>query len=153
MLRNRGNGTFEDVSSRSGAYFRESKLIGRGSAVGDYDNDGDLDVVILNLQGPGVLVRNDGGNRNNWLTIRLVGTRSNVDSIGATVTATAGDLRQTSFVGSASGYLSQGDPRVHFGLGERTTVDRLEFRWPSGAGLTVDDVKTNQFLTVTEPRE
>ena len=153
LLGNRGDGTFEDVSARSGEYFSQSKFIGRGSAIGDYDNDGDLDVLLLNLEGPGILLRNDCRNGNNWLTIRLVGTKSNRDSIGATVTAVTGPRRQTSSVGSASGYLSQSDSRVHFGFGGKATVDRLEIRWPSGIRLTLENVKTNQFLTLTEPNK
>jgi hypothetical protein len=151
LLRNRGDGTFEDVSGRSGAYFHDCKYVGRGSAVGDFDNDGDLDILILNLGGPAVLLRNDGGNRAGWLTLRLVGTRSNRDSIGATVIVQCGDRRQMSFVGGASGYLSQSDSRVHFGLGTHAKADTIEVRWPSGAKLTLKDVKADQFLTLQEP--
>jgi hypothetical protein len=150
LFRGVGGGRFVDVSSASGAAL-EVKGMGRGSAVGDVDNDGDLDLLVLNLNGPARLLRNDGGNRNNWLMIRTVGTASNRDGIGARIGVTADGVTQLRDVRSSSGYLSQSDPRAHFGLGSAKIVDRIEVRWPSGRVSTLDNVKANQVVTITEP--
>ncbi len=152
MFRGVGGGRFADVSSSSGAAL-EIKGMGRGSAVGDIDNDGDLDLLVLNLNGPARLLRNDGGNRGNWLMVRTIGTESNRDGIGARIRVTAGGVTQLRDIRSSSGYLSQSDPRAHFGLGSAKTVDQLEIRWPSGRVSTIQNVKANQILTVTEPAE
>jgi hypothetical protein len=145
-----GGGRFVDVSSASGAAL-EVKGMGRGSAVGDVDNDGDLDLLVLNLNGPARLLRNDGGNRGNWIMIRTVGTASNRDGIGARIRVTAGGVTQLRDVRSSSGYLSQSDPRAHFGLGSAKVVDRVEIRWPSGRASTIEKIEVNQILTVNEP--
>ena len=152
VFRGVSGGRFADVSSSSGAAL-EVKGMGRGSAVGDIDNDGDLDLLVLNLNGPARLLRNDGGNRGNWLMVRTIGTTSNRDGIGARIRVTAGGLTQLRDIRSSSGYLSQSDPRAHFGLGSAKTVDHLEIRWPSGRVSTIQNVKANQILTVTEPAE
>jgi hypothetical protein len=152
LFRGVGGGRFADVSSSSGAAL-EVKGVGRGSAVGDIDNDGDLDLLVLNLNGPARLLRNDGGNRGNWLMVRTIGTESNRDGIGARIRVTAGGVTQLRDIRSSSGYLSQSDPRAHFGLGSAKTVDQLEVRWPSGRVSTIQNVKANQILTVTEPAE
>jgi len=150
LFRGVGGGRFADVSSSSGAAL-ETKGMGRGSAVGDIDNDGDLDLLVLNLNGPARLLRNDGGNRGNWLMVRTVGTKSNRDGIGARVRLTTGGVTQVRDIRSSSGYLSQSDPRAHFGLGSARTVDRVEIRWPSGRVSTIENVKVDQVLTITEP--
>jgi hypothetical protein len=152
LHRNRGDGTFVDVSAQAGGYFR-AKHIGRGGCFADYDNDGYLDGFIVNLGTPGVLIRNvpPEGARLNWLKLKLVGTKSNRDGFGARIEAVAGDLRQVQESVSHSGYLSQGDPRVHFGLGPRRLVERLVIHWPSGITQTLENVRANQILTVTEP--
>jgi enediyne biosynthesis protein E4 len=150
LYANAGRGRFEDVSERMGDHFRQA-LRGRGAAYADYDNDGDLDVVINNLHGPPVLLRNDVGSRNNWLLVRLVGQRSNRDGIGARLELTAGGTSQVRFRRSASGYLSQNDPRVHFGLGQAGVVERLVITWPSGVRQQLEGVAVNQVLTVHEP--
>ena len=152
LFRGVSGGRFADVSASSGAAL-EVKGVGRGSAVGDIDNDGDLDLLVLNLNGPARLLRNDGGNRGNWLMVRTVGTTSNRDGIGARIRVTAGGVTQLRDIRSSSGYLSQSDPRAHFGLGSAKTVDQLEVRWPSGRVSTIQNVKANQILTVTEPAE
>lgn len=152
LHRNRGDGTFADVSAQAGGYF-QAKHIGRGACFADYDNDGYLDGFIVNLGTPGVLIRNvpPEGARLNWLKLKLVGTRSTRDGFGARIEAVAGDLRQIQESVSHSGYLSQGDPRVHFGLGPRQKVDKLVIHWPSGITQTLENVRANQILTVTEP--
>ncbi len=147
LVRNDGKGKFIDVADQSGSYFRE-KYVGRGAAVGDYDNDGDIDIVVMNLNGPAKLLRNDGGNRNHWLTVapRRPGTK--VETIGARVTVTAGGMRMVQEVAGVAGYLSSSDPRLHFGLGQRTKVDEIEIRWPDREVTRLRDVKANRFLEV-----
>jgi hypothetical protein len=153
LLRNNGDGTFTDVSARSGSYFKFKK-IGRGACFADYDNDGLLDGFIVVLGGKGILFHasQPASARNHWLTLKLVGSRSNRDGFGARIEAVAGDLKQTIESVSESGYLSQGDPRPHLGLGQRTEVDRLTIHWPSGTVQVLEHVKADQFLTVTEPK-
>ncbi|MBN1417202.1 MAG: ASPIC/UnbV domain-containing protein, partial [Planctomycetes bacterium] len=120
-------------------------------AFGDYDDDGDLDILVLCLDQPSRLLRNDGGNRNHWIQILLRGTRSNPDAFGSRVTVRAGDLLQTTERKNAASYLSQNDPRLHFGLGGRTKVDQITVRWPSGAVQTLKDIPADQVLRIEEP--
>ena len=122
-------------------------------AVGDYDNDGDLDVFIVNLDQPSILLRNDGGNGNHWIMIRLEGTKSNRDGIGARVTVRAGDLEQTEELKTGTSYLSQNDPRLHFGLGGRTRVDEIVIRWPGGTTQKLAGIDSDQILYVVEPAD
>ena len=150
LFRGENGKRFVDVSAGSGPAFK-LKGVGRGSAAGDVDNDGDLDLLVLNLNGRARLYRNDGGNRGNWILVRTVGTTSNSDGIGARVRLTAGGVSQVRDIRSSSGYLSQSDPRAHFGLGQHEKVDRIEVRWPSGRVSTLENVKVNQVLTITEP--
>ena len=125
--------------------------MGRGSAAGDYDGDGDMDLLILNLNARARLLQNDGGNSRNWIMIHLVGTESNRDGIGARVRVTAGGATQTRLRVSTSGYLSQSDHRLHFGLGDATQVSAIDILWPSGKTQRLEDVAVNQVITVTEP--
>lgn len=150
LFENQGDGSFIDVSTARGSYFQR-ELVGRGAAFGDYDNDGDIDVFIVNLNDRAVLLRNEGGNRHGWLMIRLVGRRSNRDAVGARVTVVSGGLVQVAQRTSASSYLSQNDHRLHFGLGDREKVDRIEIVWPSGVRQTVGDVPARQIITIREP--
>ena len=150
LFRGKGGRSFVDVSGASGPAFK-LKAVGRGSAAGDLDDDGDLDLLVLNLNGPARLYRNDGGNRGNWIMVRTVGTASNRDGIGARVRVKSGATTQVRDIRSSSGYLSQGDFRAHFGVGKSKKVDRIEVRWPSGRTSTLDNVKVNQVITVTEP--
>ncbi len=145
-----GQRVFVDVSRSVGPYF-DTRSVARGLATGDFDNDGDLDFFVLNIDQPSVLLRNDGGNRNNWLSLNLIGTKSNRDGVGARVTVHSGDFTQVAEKMSASSYLSQNDPRLHFGLGQRTIVDEVTIQWPSGKTQKLKEVKVNQFLKVIEP--
>ncbi len=145
-----GQRVFVDVSRSAGPFF-DSRFVARGLATGDFDNDGDQDFFVLNIDQPSVLLRNDGGNRNNWITLNLTGTKSNRDGIGARVTVRTGNLTQVDEKMSASSYLSQNDPRLHFGLGKATIIDEITVKWPSGKIQKLSNVKVNQFLSVTEP--
>ena len=153
VLRNNGNSTFTDVSSQLGDYFKLKK-VGRGACFADYDNDGYIDAYIMVLGGKGILLHNNPppvGVRNHWLTIKLIGTKSNRDGFGARLEAIAGDLHQYIEATAENGYLSQGDPRPHFGLGKHTEVDKLIIHWPSGIEQEIEHIKADQFLTVKEP--
>ena len=150
LARNVGNGAFEDVSLQSGPFFRE-KYVGRGVTHGDYDNDGDVDLLVVNLNDVPNLLRNDGGNRSHWLKVEArlkfpTGTRH---AIGARVTVTTGDLRQIEDLLPIRGYLGQADPRLHFGIGKAAVVDVVEIRWPDGVVEELHDVKANQTLKLT----
>jgi hypothetical protein len=149
VLENAG-GQFRDVSGWLGPYFREDRM-GRGTAFADYDNDGDSDVVIVNLGGPAVLLRNDGANRNTSLSLRLVGTVSNKDGIGARVTVASGGRTQMAEKRSSGGYLSQNDPRLLFGLGKSRTATKVEIAWPSGKTQVLRDLPAGKTITITEP--
>ena len=151
LFRNATGRRFMEVGREAGSGFA-TPSVGRTLAAGDIDNDGDLDLVVTNNGGAPELLRNDGGNRRNALLVRLVGASSNRDGLGARVTITTGDRRQTREVKSGSSYLGQNDPRAHFGLGDRTRVDQLEIRWPGGRREMIRDVAANQILTVTEGR-
>ncbi|MFQ5789154.1 MAG: CRTAC1 family protein [Acidobacteriota bacterium] len=152
VLENVSGGKFRDVSDKLGAYFRR-ELMGRGASFCDYDNDGDLDVFIVNLNSGAVLLRNDGGNRNPWLSLRLRGHKSNRDGVGAKVKLVSGSRTQIAQKKSSAGYLSQNDPRLHFGLGTGNSVERIEVVWPSGELQVLEDVATGQVVTVDEPRD
>jgi len=152
LFENRGGGTFREIGSGLGPYFRTDD-VGRGLAAGDYDNDGDIDFLLTPNNRAARLLRNDGGNAaGHWLTLRLKGTRSNRDAIGARVVITAGGRRQTEEVRSASSYLSQNDLRLHFGLGKATRVDAIEIDWPiKGSRVEkLGPVDADQFLTIRE---
>jgi len=149
VFKNIQNRKFEDVSQTLGPYFSDEK-VGRGAAFGDIDNDGDIDVFISNLGDEFTLLRNDMGNLNNWILIDLVGTVSNRDAIGAKVSVEAGDDKRVSEKTSAGGYLSQNDPRLHFGLADHSMIDRIEIRWPSGIVQTLENVEPNQIITIQE---
>ncbi|MBN2476338.1 MAG: CRTAC1 family protein [Pirellulales bacterium] len=152
LMRNDGRGNFIDVARQSGDYFHK-KYVGRGATYGDFDNDGDLDLLVVNLNDSPRLLRNDGGNRHAWLTIaaRLHGGKR--DAIGARLCVTAGALTQVQELMPVTGYLSQADPRVHFGLGKAPRADRVEIRWPDGRTTELENVEANQILTVVQDAE
>jgi len=151
LMLNDGGRRFLNVSSQLGPDFQE-KFVGRGSAVADYDNDGDMDVLVTNVNARPRLLRNEGGNRKNWIMVNLQGTVSNRDAIGSRVRVTVGERSQTRWRVSSSGYLSQSDHRLHFGVGDASTIDRIEVKWPSGEIQTLENVQVNQVLTVREPQ-
>lgn len=150
IARNEG-GRFKDVSAGAGDVFK-TEWAARGLAIGDIDDDGDLDIVVSTLDDRGRVLRNEGGNRGHWVELRLVGRRSNRDGIGAEVrvTTASGAIRHAT-ARTAGGYLSAGDRRVHLGLGAEKGVRSIEIRWPSGTLQRLNDVAVDQILTVTEP--
>ncbi len=140
---------FEDVSVDLGEYF-QAENVGRGACFGDYDNDGDLDGYVVNLNDYGVFLRNNRGNENNWITFDLEGTVSNRDAIGALVKLSAGGKEQVGVRRSTTGYLSQNDHRMHFGLAKAERVDFVEIRWPSGKVQRLENLEVNQILKIRE---
>ena len=149
MFRNTGQGTFENVSDQLGPDFQLPR-VSRGAAVGDFDNDGDQDILVSNNGQPPQLLRNDGGNAKHWLEVLLIGTVSNRDAVGARVRIHAGNrLRQDEKKGGMS-YQSAQDPRLHFGLGDCTKVDSVEVHWPSGAVSKLADIKSDQIIAIKE---
>ena len=146
---NTGEGTFADVSEQSGEYF-SIKRVGRGAAFGDYDNDGDTDIFVVNLNQDGVLLRNEGGNGHNWLALKAVGTKSNRDGIGARIEVVTRSQSQIREVQAGSSYLSGHDLRLIFGLGTEMEAETVKITWPSGIEQTLKDVEANQLLVITE---
>ncbi len=149
MFRNTGGGLFENVSDRLGADFQLPRA-SRGVAVGDFDNDGDLDILVNNNGEAPQLLRNDGGNANHWLSILLIGTRSNRDAVGARVKVSAGTLTQYDQKTGGMSYQSGQDPRLHFGLGGHAVIDSMEIDWPSGTKTKLSGIKTDQILAIQE---
>ena len=150
LFLNKGDGTFAETAAQCGRALMAPE-VSRGAAFGDYDNDGDIDVFVVNNGGRATLLRNDGGNRKNWITIKAVGTRSNRDAIGARLTLVADGMTQMKDVKNSGSYCSASDLRVHFGLGSATQVSSLEIKWPRGAIQKLSNLRANQFLTVKEP--
>jgi hypothetical protein len=149
LFRNLGNGRFDNVTAQMGPAFNRP-VVARGAAYADYDRDGDLDIVVTTNDGPAYLFRNEGGNRNNWITVRLVGRKSNRDGIGAVVRVTSKSGKQWSMVRSGSSYCSQSDLALTFGLGSDPDVQAIEIDWPSGQKQKLAGVPANQFLTIDE---
>jgi len=149
LFENSGEGKFTDISVESGLHFKEER-VSRGACFGDYDNDGDIDAYIVNLDDYGILLRNDKGADNNWLILHLIGSNSNKDAIGALVRLTANGSTQMTQKKGGCGYLSQNDPRLHFGLGMADTVEKIEIVWPSGKEQVLENIQANQILVVEE---
>jgi hypothetical protein len=145
----RGNGRFEDVTEQLGAPATTPRAA-RGAAFGDIDNDGDVDIVITNVNAPPDLFRTDTEAGRHWLLVKLVGTTSNRSAIGARLGCTAGGMTQWQEVRGGGSYMSQNDLRAHFGLGETSKVDRLWVRWPRGLEEEWRDVAADQILTLRE---
>jgi len=148
VYRNLGNGTFEELAAKAGPAIVEAHS-SRGCAFGDFDNDGDLDILVVNLNQPPSLLRNDMRGSNHWLKVKLVGTKSNRSAIGARVLVRYGKKVQAQAVVSQSSYYSASDPRLHFGLGAETTAD-IEVYWPNGHLETLKAIHSNQLVTIKE---
>ena len=151
LLRNRGNRTFENATPTLGADLNRP-MMARGAAYADFDGDGDLDMAVATLNGPAHLFRNDGGNRKNWLRVRLSGFRSNRSGIGAVVHVASASGRQWQMVHSGSSYASQSDLALTFGLGDDPRVSRIDVEWPSGRTQTFQDLAPNQTIGIDEAR-
>jgi hypothetical protein len=151
LLFDGSGGKWKNISDQCGPAFQR-RIAGRGLALGDFDNDGAVDALISVNDGPPLLLKNEGAKQNHWLGIKLVGTKSNIDAIGAQITYQAGDLkRQRTKVGGGS-YLSSHDPRVVLGLGQRTKLDWVEIRWPQPGGTTqrLSNLPIDRYITVVE---
>jgi enediyne biosynthesis protein E4 len=150
LFRNLGNGKFRDVSALAGPGISE-RFSSRGCAFGDFDNDGDIDVLVFNMNDAPSLLRNDGGNRNNWIQIKLLGTQCNRTAIGARVLVTVGNHTQMDEVHSGGSIMSQSALRLHFGLGQAKVVDVIEVRWPTThKSEKFEGIEANQILTIRE---
>lgn len=148
MLENLG-GRFRDITANCGSALN-LKRVGRGAAFGDYDNDGDLDVVVTNLGESPTLLRNEGGNRRPWISLRLKGTRSPSDPIGTRVKAVVAGRTLTRYLEGGGSYLSSNDHRIHLGLGGESKVSRMEIQWPSGTVDILTEVAAGKFYDVHE---
>ena len=149
MLFRNVQGKFRDVSETQGAFFAKPS-VGRGLALGDYDNDGDLDVLVSNNGQAGELVRNDRAEGHHWLALSLQGVTSNWDGIGSRITVVAGGRAQYAQATGGTSYLSSSDRRIFFGLGSQAKADLVEILWPSGTVDRLEEVSADQFLTVKE---
>ena len=149
LFRNNSNGTFTEISETLGPGMKLTD-VSRGATFADYDLDGDIDIVVTNSNTAPRLLRNDGGNRKNWLQIRLTATNGSTDAIGARVKITTGKLTQTREVRSGDGYLSQQDLTLHFGIGDSEQVDSIEVQWQTGAKQFIGSVPANQVLSLEE---
>jgi len=150
VFRNLGDGRFEELMDGAGPGV-EAAHSSRGCAFGDFDNDGDLDILIVNLNEPPSLLRNDLQGDRHWLKLKLIGTKSNRSAIGARVLVRYSGKQQVQEVISQSSFCSCNDRRLHFGLGAATAAD-IEIRWPSGTNQTFPNVKVNQLIIVREGR-
>ena len=149
VLRNLGNGTFADVTPGAGPGMQVVKS-SRGVAFGDFDNDGRIDALVVNMDDTLTLLHNTTRNGNHWLTVRTIGARSNRDGIGARVRVRAGGRDQVREVKTSGSYASASDPRAHFGLGAASRIDSLEVKWPSGAKQAFTDVPEDRIVVVHE---
>jgi hypothetical protein len=141
--------SFKNVSAQSGNVFAK-QFSGRGMAVGDFDNDGDLDVLISNNGEAPLLLRNEGGNRNNWIGLQLVATKSNPGAVGAIITWQAAGVKRTRLRTGGGSYLSSSDPREVLGLGPASKLENVEIRWPSGRVDKLTDLTVNRYVKVVE---
>ena len=151
LLENDGKGHFKNAGKEHGAYFL-TKRSGRGLAVWDFDNDGDLDIIISHLDknGTSALLRNDGGNSNHWLGLTLLGKDGPASAIGAKVTVTAGGEKKVFVNQSTTTYLSNNDPRIHIGLGMKNQIEMLEIKWSDGIKEVYKNIKTDYYITILQ---
>jgi hypothetical protein len=152
LFHNGGNLTFEDWSARVGADFARPAAH-RGAAFGDFNNDGRLDIVVSVINGPPQLLMNRSTAANHWVILKLIGTKSNRDGLGTKVKITTAQGVQFNVATTAVGYNSSSDKRVHFGLGSITMIDKIELAWPSGIKQVLTNIKADQVITVTEPKQ
>jgi hypothetical protein len=150
LLENTGGGKYVDAAQKGGAYFR-TKVRGRGSATADFDNDGRMDVVVTTVGDRPFLLHNRDSSRNHWITLDLVGTKSNRDGFGAAVNLSADGKQYFAESRCAFGFLMQSDRRLHFGLGKATTIERISIKWPSHQVQELTNVKPDQILRIVEP--
>ena len=149
VYKNLGGGRFTEVTASAGAAVNQLRS-SRGTAFGDFDNDGDVDVVVINMNEPPSLLRNDCRTKNNWLKVKCIGTKSNRSAIGARVRVVTGQHSQINEVTSGSSFMSQNDLRLHFGLGQAAHADLVEVRWPLGLVETFKNVEANQLVVLQE---
>jgi hypothetical protein len=151
LLENDGKGHFKNVGQEHGEYF-STKRSGRGLAVWDFNNDGNLDIIISHVdkKATPVLLRNEGGNTNNWIGLMLKGKNGPAAAIGAMVTVTAGGKKQVLVNQWATSYLSNNDPRIHVGLGQEKQVDLLEINWSDGAKEVHKNIACNRYITILQ---
>jgi hypothetical protein len=151
LFHNTGSG-LKNVSPESGPLFAK-RLSARGMALGDFDNDGAVDVLVSVNDGAPLLLRNNLGSRNHWLGLRLLGKKANPDAVGARVTWHAGSIQQSRMLVGGGSFLSSHDPRLVLGLGKQPKIDWLEIKWPlpSGKVQRLTDLPSNRYITITEP--
>ena len=150
LYRNRRDGTFEEIAEAAGDPLT-TLAVSRGSAVGDLDGDGRLDLVINNLEGQARILLNDSPHTGRWLMVKLVGRAPSTDALGAVITVRIGEQTMTRYVQSGTGYLSQDDMRQHFGLGEAARADSVEVRWPDGTVSERTDVEADRLIVIEQP--
>jgi hypothetical protein len=148
LLRNDGKGVFTDVARRSGEFF-QTKWSSRGTAYADIDDDGDIDLLVMDTSGAPHLLRNDGGNKNHWLKVDVRNANGKTAALGARVRVVANGIAMIEDIYSVRGYLAHNDPRAHFGLGAAAKADLVEVRWPDGTTRELKDVPANQILVLT----
>jgi hypothetical protein len=151
LLENDGKGRFKNTGQEKGAYFK-TKRSGRGAAIVDYDDDGDLDIIVnhVDLQATATLLRNEGGNQNHWLGLTLNGKNGPASAIGAKVTVESGSKKQVLVNQWATSYLSNNDPRLHIGLGEQKQIDQLTIKWSDGTRETYRNIQADRYLIITQ---
>jgi len=152
LFRNLGGGRFKNVASSAGPGLAIEK-VSRAVALGDYDHDGDIDIIVTNWNGTVDFLRNNGGNKNNWIKVKTVGTKSNRFGVGASMKVNAGGITQMEDVQTSGGYFSTHDYRIHFGIGAAKMVDSIEINWPGGLVQTASNIEANQLVIVTEGRD
>jgi enediyne biosynthesis protein E4 len=151
LFRGLGNGRFEDISEQAGSVL-SVRTVARGACFADYDNDGKVDAYLVNLGAAGTLLHNVSANADHWIAVKLVGSKSNRDGLGARLEVAAGSKRWKAERVAGSGYLSQDDARVHFGLGTVNAVDKITIHWPDGREQIVEKPAVDRVITVEEPK-